>query len=138
MARRKLLSLFRVLDIVIRNTRPVLNDFYNDSFNSEGSNLNGFVKWKDLTDLTLKIREKKGFPYPEYGMLINTSKLVTGFRINKVSQFKLRISNTVDYAKKQNDEREFMYPSPKLIDFITNSLDTEIEKQLEANINALY
>lgn len=89
---------------------PVAEKFYGDRFDREGWQPNTFKKWKPLTKSTLKARKSKGFPYPQYPMLVNTGRLKKSIKY-KASRDGLSIFTTLKYAWYNNQKRPFIYRS---------------------------
>ena len=112
-----------------RNFVPIAQKFYLDNFEKEGYNINGFVRWKELTEMTKSIRKKKGFPYPQYKILQNTGRLKRGIKVRATTQG-ISIFNNVSYAQEQNDIRPFIYESAELqqkfADYIGQTITNEL------------
>jgi len=124
----------RITFKVSKKLQPIVDDFYKDAFAKEGSYFaGGFVKWKDLAESTLAIRQKNGYPYPEYPMLVNTGKLLEGFRIIPTTKG-LNIVNNVSYAAEQNKVRPFIYPSPQLMTLLTQEIQNGAVEEILNNI----
>lgn len=119
----------RALYKASKNFTPIAEKFYLDNFEKEGYNINGFVKWKPLTEMTKSIRTKKGFPYPQYKILQNTGRLKRGIKVKPTTKG-INIFNNVSYASEQNQERPFIYESQileqKFVDFIGQTITTEL------------
>lgn len=111
---------------------PIASKFYLENFDKQGYNINGFVKWADLTDLTKRLRASKGFPYPQFNILVNTGRLRRGIKVNATTKG-LNIFNNVSYADELNDYRPFIYASDVLI----NKYVSEIEKTIVNDLNSI-
>lgn len=108
----------------------IAKNFYLQNYDLEGYNINGFVRWAELTDFTKTIRAKKGYPYPQYKILVNSGKLRSGLQVvpNKSG---ITIVDNVSYASEQNDTRPFIYVS----DVLNNKYVTILENQIVNDLN---
>jgi len=109
---------------------PIAQKWYLDKYDREGYMPgNNFINWKDLTNATLKMRAKKGFPYPQYKKLVNSGKLRRNLKVVATTKG-INIFNNTDYADEQNDIRPFIYESEQLTQQFANHLANNIASEL--------